>query len=351
MFGKLLQGIPLAILAAAALAQAPAPAATAGTKATVPVTVSTFARAESDRYFGSVVRRDGFGKFTHNRTPTPIDRQDVVRMNRDTLYSTAVFDLDAGPVTITLPDSGKRFMSLLVIDEDHYNPPVIYAPGSITLSKDRIGTRYVQVAVRTLANANDPADIKAANALQDRIEAKQPGGPGRFEVPNWDAASQNKIRDALLALGTVSGAGPTTKRFGAKGEVDPVQHLIATAGGWGGNPPEAAVYNAVFPKSNDGKTVHRLTVKDVPVDGFWSISIYDEKGYFRKNALDSYSLNNLTARPNADGSVTVQFGGCAKDTPNCLVTPPGWNYIVRQYRPRKEILDGTWKFPEAQPVK
>jgi hypothetical protein len=24
---------------------------------------------------------------------------------------------------------------------------------------------------------------------------------------------------------------------------------------------------------------------------------------------------------------------------------PGWNYIVRMYRPRQEILDGTWKFP------
>ena len=23
---------------------------------------------------------------------------------------------------------------------------------------------------------------------------------------------------------------------------------------------------------------------------------------------------------------------------------PGWNYMVRLYRPRKEILDGTWKF-------
>jgi hypothetical protein len=32
------------------------------------------------------------------------------------------------------------------------------------------------------------------------------------------------------------------------------------------------------------------------------------------------------------------------------VTPAGWNYTVRQYRPRKAILDGTWKFPEAEPV-
>lgn len=44
----------------------------------------------------------------------------VIRANRDTLYPTGVFDLDAGPVTITLPDPGCRFMSLLVIDEDQY---------------------------------------------------------------------------------------------------------------------------------------------------------------------------------------------------------------------------------------
>src|SRR5207245_6106615 len=33
---------------------------------------------------------------------------------------------------------------------------------------------------------------------------------------------------------------------------------------------------------------------------------------------------------------------------NCLPTMPGWNYMVRLYRPRAEILNGTWTFPEAQ---
>lgn len=317
---------------------------------TVPVTVKNFQRAETDMYFSKSVRRGGLGKLHHFRTPTPIDQQEVIRMNRDTLYSNAVFDLDAGPVTITLPDPGERFMSLLAIDEDHYSRPVVYAPGAYTFTRDEVGTRYVFLAIRTLVNPTDPADIRAANALQDRIDVKQPGGPGEFEVPNWDSASQKKIRDALLVLASASGSGPTERRFGAKGEVDPIQHLMATAAGWGGVPTEAAIYVPVFPEANDGKTVHQLTVRDVPVDGFWSISVYNAEGFFEKNALDSYSLNNLTAKPNADGSYTVQFGGCAKDTPNCLVTPAGWNYVVRQYRPRKEIIDGTWKFPEAQPV-
>jgi hypothetical protein len=77
--------------------------------AAVPVTVDNFARAESDLYMGATAKDGGFGKFHHNRTPTEIDKQTVIRMNRDTLYSGAVFDLDAGPVTITMPDAGKRF--------------------------------------------------------------------------------------------------------------------------------------------------------------------------------------------------------------------------------------------------
>ena len=61
------------------------------------VAVTPDIRAESDRYFGKMVKDGSFGKFTHNRELTPIDKQLVVRSNRDTLNSTAVFDLDAGP--------------------------------------------------------------------------------------------------------------------------------------------------------------------------------------------------------------------------------------------------------------
>src|SRR5947208_8243047 len=153
--------ITLAIVASPSWAQQDA----AG-KATVPVTVANFKRAESDLYFGNIVKLGGFGKLYHYRTPTPIEDQQVVAMNRDTLYSGGVFDLDASPVTITLPDTGKRFMSLLVITEDHYAPPVVYGPGTTTIDKAKTGTRYVMLALRTFADANDRADIKAAKGRQ-----------------------------------------------------------------------------------------------------------------------------------------------------------------------------------------
>jgi hypothetical protein len=226
---------------------------------------------------------------------------------------------------------------------------VFYAPGTYTLTKKKVGTRYVSLAVRTFVNPNDAADVKAVHALQAAIKVKQ-ASAGKFEAPNWDAASLKEMREALLALAAANGGLDSARMFGRKGKVDPVQHLIGTAAGWGGNPPNAALYAGAEPKQNDGKTVYRLTVKDVPVDGFWSVSVYNKDGFFEKNARNAYTVNNVTAKPNADGSVTIRFGG-DETAPNYLAIVPGWNYTVRLYRPRKELLDGAWKFPEAKPAK
>jgi len=324
---------------------------TGGTHAqspSVPVTFENFPRAESDLYMGKTVKEVGLGKLLHVRSPTEIDKQMVIRMNRDTLYSSAVFDLDAGPVTITLPDAGKRFMSMQVINEDHYTPMVVYKPGPVTLTRDQVGTRYVMTPVRTLVDPNDPKDLDQVHALQDAIKVSQ-SAPGKFEVPNWDEASQKDVRDALLVLAAHTDGFKNA--FGTKDQVDPIKHLIGTAAGWGGNPDKDASYSSFSPPRNDGNTIYKLNVPaNVPVDAFWSISLYDAKGYFEKNPYDAYSLNSITAKKGPDGSVAVQLGGCDGKIPNCLPIMKGWNYTVRLYRPRQEILDGKWKFPEAQAV-
>jgi hypothetical protein len=312
------------------------------------VTPDNFRRAETDMYFGSFVKDGALGKFVHRREPTSIDDQDVVRMNRDTLYSSAVFDLDAGPVTISMPNPGKRFMSLQVWDEDEYCPLVAYGPGRHTLTREKLGTRYAAAAVRILVDPSNAEDVRAVQALQDAIRAEVKA-PGKFEVPQWDKQSQDQVRQALSQLGATM---PDSRRaFGPKGEVDPVRHLIGAATGWGGNPEKDAIYLLFSTPQNDGKTAYRVHVPaNVPVDGFWSISVYNKDGYFEKNPQDAYSVNNITAMKNADGSIDVQFGGCEGKNTNCLPITPGWNLAVRLYRPRAEVLDGKWKFPEPQPV-
>ncbi len=315
----------------------------------IPVTSDNFIRAESDLYFSAVVARGRFGKFDHDREMTALDKQAIIRLNRDTLYSSAVFDLDAGPVTITLPDTGGRFMSMQVFNQDHYTHGVYYEPGTYTFTRDKIGTRYVFPGIRILANPEDPEDMKAVHALQDKITAEQPGGPGKFEIPDWDSASRDRTRATILQL--AEPLPDTRGMFGAKDQVDPIRHFIGTAMAWGGNPEADALYLNRTVSKNDGKTVYRLNVAEVPVKAFWSISIYNAQGFYQPNELNAYTINNLTAVKNANGGVTVQFGGCNVKIPNCLPTPKGWNWMVRLYRPASQILDGSWEFPAAEEVK
>jgi len=311
------------------------------------VTVDNFVRAETDMTLDRYVKQGAFGKFLHLRQPTPIDKQDVIRMNLDTLYSMGVFDLTE-PVTIVKPETDGRFLSMQVINQDHSMLRVKHSAGEFTFTRDNIGSRYVIVLFRTFVDANDPADIKAANAVQNQIRVRQKN-PGTFEIPDWDEASLLKIRDAINVLaGTrASAAG----YFGDKAKLDPISHLLGTAFGWGGNPDAAAMYENVYPEKNDGKTPYTLTITEkVPVDGFVSVTVYNAEGFMQKNDQNAYSLNNVTAARNADGSVTIHFGG-DPGKPNYLPITPGWNYIVRLYQPKQEILDGFWSFPNAQPVK
>jgi len=311
------------------------------------VTVDNYIRAETDMTMKNYVEKGALGKFLHIRKPTPIDEQKVIRMNRDTIYSMGVFDLTE-PLTIIKPDTKGRFQSMQVIDQDHYTLEVAYNKGEYTFTEDKVGTRYLIILIRTFIDANNPADIKAANELQDQIVVRQKNS-GTFDVPDWDEAGLTKLRETINVLAATRASAKGM--FGSKNEVDPVSHLLGTAFGWGGNPEEAAIYENVTPEKNDGKTPYILTVSEkVPVDGFVSITVYNAKGYMEKNELNAYSVNNVTAKRNADNTVTIHFGGDSNSL-NYLPITPGWNYIVRMYKPKKQIIDGFWTFPRPKPMK
>lgn len=314
----------------------------------VPVTVDNFTRAETDHYLAvNAKEAGGLGKLLHVREPVDVDNQPVIRMNRDTLYSYAVFDLAAAPVTITLPDAGKRFMSMMVVNQDHYVQAVYYDHKPHTLTSKNVGTRYAFVAVRTLVDPSSPQDVETVHKLQDGIKVSQKDH-GKLDLPNWDQATLKEIHDALLVLAKHASFAHA---FGSKAQVNPIHHLIGTASGWGANPDTDAAYSRGMPAKNDGKTVYKMKVPaQVPVDAFWSISVYNAKGYFEKNSNNAYSVNNITAKKDADGGISIQFGGCDGEVLNCIPITDGWSYSVRMYRPRAEILNGKWKFPEAQPA-
>ena len=179
------------------------------------------------------------------------------------------------------------------------------------------------------------------NELQDQFLVQAASGRP-FATPEYDTESLDATRSALLEL--ARGLGGFQHAFGAKDAVDPVRHLVGTAAGWGGLPEQEAFYLNVEPHLPVGE--YQLTVRDVPVDASWSISLYNADGFFEPTERGLNSVNSVTAARNDDGSVTVHFGGCSDERPNCLALMDGWNYAVRLYRPRAEVCDASWSFPE-----
>jgi hypothetical protein len=309
------------------------------------VNVDNFARAETDRMFRDLSTvAGGVNRWSHVRTPTPVEAQPVIRMNRDTLYSMAVVDLRE-PATATLPDAGERYLSMMVVNRDHYVTLVAHGAGDVELRPEAHGTDVVCLIVRTLVDPADADDVAQVNALQDQL-ALRAGSEVAFEMPDYDTASLDATRAPLLQL--AGGVGGFDRTFGPADRVDPVRHLLGTAAGWGGLPETEAFYLNVDPQLPVGE--YDLHVGDVPVDAFWSISMYNRDGYFEANDLGAYNMNSLTAARNDDGTVTVRFGTDPTRGANYLPITDGWNYIVRLYRPHAEVLDGSWTFPPAVAV-
>ncbi|SET02608.1 DUF1214 domain-containing protein [Natrinema hispanicum] len=312
----------------------------------IPVTWENYPRANCHASFQATVDEGGFGQLYNFRNITPVSEQLDVEPNRDTVYSLGVFDLTE-PVSITLPDSGDRYQSMSVQNEDQYVKIFATDAGEYTITQDMVGTRYAGVLIRMFVDPNDPTDLDQVRQLQDEISVEQ-ASSGSFEIPNWDQQSFKQLDEAMTTvfrtLEDFSGA------YGDVDQVDPVKFFVASPSGWTGPPqPSEALFLQRIPTQNDGTTPYTLTVGDVPVDAFWSVTVYNSDLFLEENEFDAYSVNNVTAEPNDDGSVTIHFGG-DPDQPNFIYTPEGWHYIIRLYQPREPIIDGSYQFPEAQPV-
>lgn len=311
------------------------------------VTIADLVRAETDHMIRAQIEAFDLevGQIRHLRDPMTAANQSVIRVCQDVLYSSVVLDLSE-PVTVKLPDADGRFVSMVVINQDHY----VFGeaqPGSYELTEHGVGTRFAYLLFRTFVDVTDSDDIVAAHAAQDAIEVLG-GGVGPFEAPDWNTDDLDKARAAVSRLAEL--AWDSADAFGRKEEVDPVAHLVGALAGWGGQPPSNAVYEVLSVEHNDGTTPHAVTVENVPVDAFWSITVYDADGYLEANDLGVNSYNNFNAQANDDSSHTIHFGGCGDGRPNCIPISPGWNYAVRLYGPRTEVLDGSWHFPTPRPI-
>jgi hypothetical protein len=308
--------------------------------ALIPVTLDNYKVAESDLAFHNITKLVGMNKFFHFPVDEfDLDNQTVVRMNQDTVYSGAILNVSEG-ASITLPETDGRYMSAMVVQNDHYIDQVFKTPGKHVIKAE---TDFVMVALRTRINMSDPDDKDKVRALQEAttisVKATEP-----HVMPNYDMEQLVALRDKLAA--EAAELGSLNNMQGARGTVDEHMHLLGTAAGWGLLPDANARYLSYG--QEDGQGCYKATYSVPPFNegGFFSITMYDADGWmFSDRAI----LNEYNIEFNEDGTFDAYFGDCGDEAKNNLPIVDGWNFLMRVYEPKLKELD-NYKLPTPAKV-
>jgi hypothetical protein len=227
-----------------------------------------------------------------------------------------------------------------------------------------------------LMKTNPPAPADAAMVEKMKAIGLEPGKDfdpsklGAFDrelIKGVPKLAQVKIMEYLKkAAEPVNGWTYITKNIGVYG-TDYIQRALVTAIGLGANRPQDAIY-PTSQKDADGHeydgaskkyVIHLDKGQTFPVNGFWSITMYDKDYFFVPNPLNRYTLsarNKFVTNP--DGSIDLYLQadspGKAKEA-NWLPAPKAqFIPMMRLYWPKEtppSIIDGTWKPPAITEAK
>jgi hypothetical protein len=140
---------------------------------------------------------------------------------------------------LSFPDSGDRYMSVAIVNEDNYTTAVYHGEEAVELTMEERGTRFVALIARVLVNANDPQDLKIGNELQDQIKITASSAT-TYQRANHNKKSRKTTRELFRLFG--AGLGEVSFCNGKKTEVKKTRHKIYAAIGWGALPTYEAVY-------------------------------------------------------------------------------------------------------------
>jgi hypothetical protein len=189
-----------------------------------------------------------------------------------------------------------------------------------------------------------------------------------FALPQDALAARSIEEGAKSALEAIA----TSAKNGSGGEIRNGWTFDAALGRWGTdygkravsayngiglNAPEDAIFMTTDVDSEghrlDGanRYVLRFDAKTLPpADGFWSLSIYDEKGHFVPNSINRYNLGSTShLATGADGSTNIYVQNAAPGadkSANWLPAPTGrFSVILRIYWPKQEVVERRWVPP------
>ncbi len=298
------------------------------------VTQENFPTAYSNLRMGAVVERaGGVNKLIEMPTPSSNpEEQLVVRMNRDTYYSSAVLDVSEDAY-VTIPET-DRYVSIQIVDENHETQPMIYGPGRHKITAK---TDHAFIIVRAL-------DDDARRNLLIEAKSSKP-----FVMKEWDMDSFKKLEaegNAVFVTGY-----DQSKAFGSQ-ETGQTTYMnyIGAAGGWGG----AMVVDNIYQSSGylDIEGCYEMTFPDPKDKYFWSATVYNANGYMFNDVANISS--EMDPVINKDGTITVRFG--CDDMPNNLPIREGndtgkFNVVMRHYGPSDNVRNNVEGYDATKLIK
>nr|WP_319949027.1 DUF1214 domain-containing protein [uncultured Shimia sp.] len=296
------------------------------------VTEKNFPQAYTNLRFAAIIEKAG-GINTFLKMPVPSSdpsEQFVVRMNRDTDYSTSVFDVSSREVYITIPETDE-YVTIQIIDENHETQRMIYGPGRYNITAK---TDFAFVIVRTLDTD-----------LRDNLVVEAPE-PQEFIIQDWEKASLEEI-EAKGNADFSDGYHQATAYSNVESGQTPYMNYVGAAGGWGGAMVLDNIYQTSPYFAADG--CYETTFVDPEAEFFWSATVYNADGYMFNNVANISS--EMEPEQNADGSFTLRFGCDGK--PNNIPTVEGnstgrFNVLMRHYGPSQMVSDGEYGYNMTQ---
>ncbi|MGF1756043.1 DUF1254 domain-containing protein [Vibrio makurazakiensis] len=287
-----------------------------------PVTLDNYVVAESDWYFNGVQEKVGVNTWMHD-DPVAIDNQQVIRSNRDVVYSIAIVDVSEG-ATFTVPKSDE-FQIIHIIDEHHLFHQVVKNGEELTVSADDIQGEYVYLLARTRDNG-DYDDTKNRQAkLHFQANSDRPYTSKGFDAEEVIAFRDELVRQVNAGEQPIAGHNAFGKTLK---DVDPHNYLYAAAYGWGGLPMDTAQYVPLQVTSEQCQTwVIEKPALDWENNGYLSATFYGADGWIHENDFyiphsemtdNGNSLSFTTNCKVGSGNATVESGG---------------NFLIRMYLP------------------
>jgi len=313
------------------------------------VTEKNFIHADSIRaYLKELDQANNKVNFIRpNRIFPNTDNQDVIRMNKDTLYTKFILDVKGGATITTKPYNG--YQNIMVLDPNHSEIATLTGSGTVKIDENMLTDgHHAFIIIRTGLLRNLPKEemFSKAHKAQDNISITYNSSEAYIPSVNYDLSTLDKVKYKILQSFVKHPQKDVIKNgFGTTKSRDPEAAKVVIAIGWGGLSGTNAVYSSfTATKERCSITIDKPNLYYAK-KGFFSITIYNADGYI---ATMDYAINSEDMVPNRDGTYTINFlasGEPIKDSEkNILRTPRGkiWTGVIRAYYPKDKDETFAW---------